>query len=339
MPETFQKKLLRILQNKPRNHKGCFEKRATINGIPITGTGKTPEICEEKFFAALERNFFSTKEEPETSDLKRDLPFEEWAETWFTVIFKPGVSDYTYHRQQNVYLRHILPFFRGKPISSVSYLDCMKYFNLMQEKNIERTTEFCYGILSRIFAAAYEEELIRRNPMKKIKPVKHERTNGVPLTKDEERYLLQKIRGERYEAMILVALYAGLRPCELDSAYIENGFIVARNRKQKKATRIVYKKIPITPMLMPHRSLLETMLPILTKEFSILPLRTLFKRFLPEHRLYDLRDTFATRCQECGVPENVVQLWMGHSAKTLLGQVYTKFSDEYLLKEGLKVKY
>lgn len=64
-----------------------------------------------------------------------------------------------------------------------------------------------------------------------------------------------------------------------------------------------------------------------------------FKKILPNHKPYDMRTTFATRCQQCGVSEQVVQVFMGHSAKTLLGKVYTKFNDDFLIQEGQKVKY
>ena len=342
MPENLRRKLLRALSKTPRLHNRTYEKRAVIDGVLIYGTGKSPEICEENFISSLLSNF-TALQNPEKKNIEqtpsKNVSFAEWADIWFTRIYHSTVLEYTYERQYKVYRKHILPFFGTTMLKEISFLDCSEFFNEMRAKNIERTAESCYGILSRIFASAFEDELIRRNPMAKIKPVKHERKNGTPLSKEEERIFLENIRGSKYEALLLVSLYTGLRPCELPSARIEGSFIVSRNRKQKNTKKIVFKKIPITPMLEPYRTILENDLPKLTENFSLNAYRTIFNRAIQNHRLYDLRDTFATRCQECGVPENVVQLWMGHTPGTLLGNVYTRFSDEYLLSEGKKVKY
>ena len=343
MPEKKQTKILKALAAAPRFHNRTYEKRAVINGVPVYAAARSKKECEEKFQQALLAAFFSeaapvqSKTQKRTS--KKNLLFSDWAETWFSKVYHSTVLEDTYNRQYLVYRKHILPFFDGRALDGISYLDCTEFINTMRAKDIERTLESCYGLLKRIFAAALEEELIHRNPMAKIKPVKHERENGIPLSIAEERIFLKNIRGEKYEALLLIALYTGLRPCEIPSARIEGNFIVARNRKQKNTRKIVFKKIPVTPMLRPYLALLERDLPILTEDFSMNAYRTAFQRAIAGHRLYDLRDTFATRCQECGVPENVVQIWMGHSPRTLLGSVYTKFSDDYLLREGKKVKY
>jgi len=63
-----------------------------------------------------------------------------------------------------------------------------------------------------------------------------------------------------------------------------------------------------------------------------------FKQVLPNHKLYDMRTTFQTRCSECGVSDNVIGVFMGNSIGRLK-EAYTDFSDEYLLKEGEKLKY
>ncbi len=67
-------------------------------------------------------------------------------------------------------------------------------------------------------------------------------------------------------------------------------------------------------------------------------LRTAIRAVLPDHKLYDLRTTFYTRCMECGVAEPAMKAFVGHSFGQL-GDAYTDLSDEYLLQEGAKLLY
>ena len=65
-----------------------------------------------------------------------------------------------------------------------------------------------------------------------------------------------------------------------------------------------------------------------------------FKLLCPSHHLHELRHTFITRCQECGVAREVVSVWAGHAAdKTMTSTVYTHFSDEFMAEQGAKVDY
>ncbi len=85
-------------------------------------------------------------------------------------------------------------------------------------------------------------------------------------------------------------------------------------------------------MLKPHLSKGTTEIP---NENAI---RKAFKTVLPNHKLYDLRTTFYTRCMECGVAESALKEFVGHSFGQL-GDAYTDLSEEYLLKEGAKLLY
>ena len=64
--------------------------------------------------------------------------------------------------------------------------------------------------------------------------------------------------------------------------------------------------------------------------------REQFNKVLPNHILYDLRTTFYTRCEECGVATPARDHFVGHSS-SVLNATYTDLSDEYLLKEGEKL--
>lgn len=341
MSKSTQKKIKKVLDAPPRLHNRVYEKRARINGIDIYGSASSLEECEARFLDDLTEKIFAIREEGEHRTTRSTVLFTEWAEQWFTEVFKPNVTSSTYENEHGRYLKHIVPFFGKKKLREITPLDCVRFFNGLKDRGIERTAEGCYGNLKRIFDFALKSGLIRKNPLESVKPIKHERENGVPLTKEEEKTLLVRLKGKKYEAVLVLALYTGIRPCEYETARIEGDFIVAQNRKQKNVKKIVYKKIPITPMLRPYLKLIKEKMPqwLELTQNSAQKARWQFQELCPRHRMYDLRTTFATRCQECGVSETVVQAWMGHSPRTLLGRVYTKYSDDYLLKEGKRVKY
>ena len=123
-----------------------------------------------------------------------------------------------------------------------------------------------------------------------------------------------------------------MRPNEYETARLEGDFIVAINSKRKNG-KVEYKKIPITPMLRPYLVGVDKL-----RFSSLRIMRDRFNKLFPNHKLYDLRTTFYTRCQECGVAPVARDEFVGHSLGEL-GNTYTDLSDEFLLAEGQKFKY
>ncbi len=346
MPKKMQEKIKRAILREPRYHNRVYEKRATIDGVVVFACSQSAEDCQAKFVEQVAAFMSFRQEEDGNVRLLRfsaaNVSFPEFAEKWFEGIHKNKVLADTLYSDRKVFRKHVLPFFENRRLRSITTADCIVFTQRMRATGHDRTAEQCDGLLRQVFQYAVDSELIRKNPMSTIKRVKSERINGVPLTKEEENAFLQSLRGTKYEAVFAISLYTGVRPCELPTVRIDGDFIVAQNRKQKNTKRVVFKKIPITPMLRPFlgkvREALGEWEELMSHDASFY--RNLFKKHCPgRHTLYDLRTTFATRCQECGASEQAVQAWMGHSPGTLLGKVYTKLSDEYLLSEGKKVKY
>ena len=174
--------------------------------------------------------------------------------------------------------------------------------------------------------------ILDRNPLAIVVKDKHQRQHGKALTKAEENILLERTAKTRYQLLFAVALYTGMRPNEYKTARIDGNFIIAVNSK-RKSNVTEYKRIPITPMLRPFLVGVEE-LHFPRVEY----MRDKFNSILPEHKLYDLRTTFYTRCQECGVADVARMEFVGHSLGAL-GDTYTDLSDEFLLKEGKKLDY
>ena len=163
-----------------------------------------------------------------------------------------------------------------------------------------------------------------------LRLAKHHCKHGKALTKAEEKILLEQNKGTKYEKIFALGLYTGVRPNEYETAKVEGDFIVAKNSK-RKGGKVEYKKIPISPMLKPYFKKEKSMdMP------GLQYIREQFNKALPNHILYDLRTTFYTRCEECGVAPPARDHFVGHSS-SVLNATYTDLSDEYLLKEGKKL--
>ncbi len=255
--------------------------------------------------------------------------FHEFSIYYFENFRKRKVAKQTYENDFGRYKNHIKPYYESVKIKDITPDACQKHIDALSEKSTKTSVEV-YGLMSVIFKAAIAHGIIEKNPLAIVLKPTHQCEHGVALTKEEEKKLLQGVKGTKYEYIFALALYTGLRPNELETAKIEGDFIVAKNSK-RKGGKVEYKKIPICTMLKPYLEGVK-ILEIPTLEY----VRYSFNAILPNHILYDLRTTFYTRCEECGVAEPARDEFVGHS-RGKLNNAYSDLSDEYLLKEGKKL--
>jgi integrase len=258
--------------------------------------------------------------------------FGNFSDYYFENFYKRKVCKETYRITLSNYKNHVLPHFGNVPVTSITPHKCQILLDKLIDEDKARTAENVTTMLNTLFTAALKHGIIQHNPMDMVFHTKHDREHGKALSKEEENKLLTQTAGTPYQRMFAVGLYTGMRPNEYKTAKIEGNFIVANNSKRKNG-KVELKKIPITPML---RHYLEgvTQLSFVRCE----ALRLKMKEILPDHKLYDLRTTFYTRCMECGIAEPAIKKYVGHTLGGL-ADTYTDLSDEFLLKEGEKFKY
>ncbi len=58
-----------------------------------------------------------------------------------------------------------------------------------------------------------------------------------------------------------------------------------------------------------------------------------FRKMCPNHKLHDLRHTFATRCLECGINVSVISQWLGHSRLETTYKIYAHILPDYQRQE------
>ncbi len=330
MPKTFRKEFradgctARIRKKQSGKNGYIYEIRYRRNGYDISASNKNLEEAKRLFIEQLKTAKVSKKITgvPQT--------FHSFTMYYFENFRIKKVTEKTYKTDYNRYKKYLQPYFEEVPIVKITPKDCQDLIDDLEEEGKGKTAEEIYALMSVIFKMAMLHRLIDYNPLDIVIHTKHESEHGVALTKAEEKQLLENTNDTILKNALALGLYTGMRPNEYKTAKIEGPFIVAVNSKRKNG-KVEYKKIPISTMLAPY---LQNGITIPTEK----RLRAAIRTVLPNHKLYDLRTTFYTRCTECGVAEPALKEFVGHSLGAL-GNAYTDLSDEYLLKEGEKFVY
>lgn len=303
-----------------------YEARLRKDNLNISVSSTNPNNLKSKFILALK------KYELEEEGFRVPRNFDDFATYYFETFRKRKVATKTLAEDIRRYNRWIKPTFGKMQLRDITPGICQRLIDKLTEDGKCKTAIEIHSLLNIIFKSAMAHNIITHNPLSIVITERHEKKHGKALTRAEERLLLESTAGTPFQTMFAVAVYTGLRPNEYKTARIEGQFIVAVNSKRKHK-RIEYKKIPISPMLAPYLKDIE-------KLWFYIPetLRDKIRSILPNHKLYDLRTTFYTRCQECNVAPAARDEFVGHSAGVLV-ETYTDLSDEFLLKEGQKLNY
>lgn len=321
---------LKELSYRYRMIDGIHEFRYRRNGLEKSFASKDFKTAKKKALA-----FCRELNAQESNYNSPSLIFNDVAEQYMQDVKRKNVTEKTFMVDYNRFKNYVIPTFKGIKLKDVKAPFIQKFLNGVIDKGLNRTAEGIYYTLKTILDYAVNTDLIDKNPLLAVKIPLHDRQIGKALDLDVERDFVRSIKNTKYELTFLVLLYTGCRPCELESiAFIKDGFVTFRNRKQKNGA-VVFKEIPITPMLAPYVERIKKDLPL--KQTT--ELTKIFAKFVSGYRMYDLRHTFATRCQTCGVPQHVVARWLGHKSDKITDNTYTHFPTEFMLEMAKKVVY
>ena len=335
MPRTFRKQFrtkgitAHVRKRPSGKHKCNFEIRCQINLQKIAVSSNSLEDAKRKFIKRLEEIDAGIVQQKNNGV---PTTFDQFANYYFEKFHKRKVSASTYRVAMSNYKNHVLPHFGDMPLTSITADKCQALLDKLIAEDKVRTEENVFSMLNMLFKAAVKHTVMKHNPMDMVFHTKHEREHGKALSKKKKKLLLSSTEGTPYQQMFAIGLYTGLRPNEYKTAYIENGFIVANNSKRKKG-KVELKKIPITPMLAPYVKEGDNLF-----FYRLEQIRHKFNGILPNHKLYDLRTTFYTRCMECGVAETAIKKYVGHTLGGL-ADTYADLGDDFLRREGQKLSY
>lgn len=209
---------------------------------------------------------------------------------------------------------------------------------VLEAVKAERMRVYTHQVLNEAFERAVRLEYATRNPMRYVENVKHRQKLGKALTRREREQFIVKLEDSPYKSLFEFYLWTGCRRSEAlsitwDDVDTENGIIYIHGTKSETSERAV-------PISDPLARVLEAIPPQESgKLFDYLPdhVTHVFKVFCPNHKLHDLRHTFATRCLECGVALRVVQQWLGHASISTTTKIYMHVLDDFQRQEAKKL--
>lgn len=334
MPSSFRKTFRALgctayVRRRAGGRYNCsYEIRFRGDGYNISASAKTLDKAKEKF---IEKIKTAASERDGVQNVPRK--FLDFSEYWFINFHARKVCKDTFAYSRRIYNSHIKERLNNIPLDKITPVMLQKVLDELSA--IPKTCDEVYSLLNQIFKSAVNHGVLRLNPLGMCYHRQHERKHGTAFTKDEETRLLSAYAGEPCQLPFALMLYCGLRPNELYTVTLEEDFIKAVNSK-RKGGKIEHKRIPVSPMLAPYIADAEVIDVSTFPTDRVLDIR--LKKVLPNHKLYDMRTTFQTRCTECGVNDTVIGVFMGNSIGKLK-EAYTDLSDNFLLLEGAKLKY
>lgn len=320
-----------------------FQIRYRKHGYNVSFSSKNFDEAKQKAFAWLktfenqiQADYSFTvisRAEKTNKAVNKNVNFKVFADAFLENVKKQQVKENTYKDLIRTYNKHIIKQYGKMQLKEITPLLLQKHLNVLFEKT-PRLSETVKSLLQNIFEYAVNNGVIELNPVKAVYLQKHQRKTGSALTANEEKSFLETIKGHKFETVYLKMLYSGVRPCEINSVEedIEANTLTIKNGKLKNYQTNYYRTIPIFPMYKPYAS-------IKCRKINTIKLSQAFNELCPNHSLKDLRHTFTTRARECGIDNELVAIWTGHTLGNITSRVYTHFSIEFQQEQAKKLIY
>ena len=320
-----------------------FQIRYRKHGYNVSFSSKDFNKAKQKAFGWLKTyenqiqadyNFtVVSKAESTNKIVSKNVNFKTFADAFLENVKRKQVKENTFKDLTRTYNNHIVKRYGKLSLKDITPLMIQSHLNVLSEKT-PRLCETVKGLLQNIFEYAVNNGVINLNPVKAVYLQKHQRKTGSALTVTEEKAFLQAIKGHKFETVYLKMLYSGVRPCEINSVEedTEANTITVKNGKLKNYQTNYYRTIPVFPMYKPYAS-------IKCRKINTIKLSQAFNELCPNHSLKDLRHTFTTRARECGIDNELVAVWTGHTLGNITSSVYTHFSMEFQQEQAKKLKY
>jgi integrase len=157
-----------------------------------------------------------------TSSIREGLDAEaeklligEYLERWLPTV-KGNVKERTWQRHEEIVRLHLKPTLGGVMLTKLSALDVQELYQMKLDAGLSpRTVQIVHTTLRKALSQALKWSLVPKNVTDSITPPKSQQKEIRVLTPEEVKRLLKAARGERFEALYILAVTTGMRQGEL----------------------------------------------------------------------------------------------------------------------------
>ena len=271
------------------------------------------------------------------SEIQSQYTLYSWLDYWFDT-FKVGfVSKSTMSSVERTIRLHIKAHIADKPLSDVTVQD----LQLGVMKN-ETSRMRCHAraILFESFKKAVDLKLLSENIVEYVSVPTHHYKEGTALTVEQEKRFFVAAKVSQYYGSYLFMRWTGCRSAEAflvkwSDVDFDQAVVWIPGTKTEGSARLV----PLFPVLFDYLSALDRSGEYVFSGTSDGAKHAIRRIDLDFHvNCKDFRTTFATRCCEDGVSQNVLQKWLGHTTTRTTNKYYVKVLPDFERSEIAKVK-
>ena len=156
-------------------------------------------------------------------------------ERWLEDSVRGSVRQSTYQRDESLCRVHIVTALGQKKLKTLSAADVQRFYRDKLDADLSSATVHkLHVVLHKALKQAVRWGLVPRNVADDVSSPKVHKEEVRPLTNEQARRLLETVRGDRLEALYVVAVQSGLRQGELLALRWEDVDLEARTLQVRR---------------------------------------------------------------------------------------------------------
>ena len=294
---------------------GRYMARKQINGKRINAYAKTEKQSLEKLKQKI-KNIKNIKKE------KNIYKLHEWLDNWYLTYKEPFIKLNTAQKLKNI-LNKIKNNFDNLNLEQITTQKIQQYLNKIKTT---RTKEFIVLYFNACLQKAEDLNIINKNPFKSV--VKDKKLNIIRqgYNLQEQQHILNALKGNKIEGIILFYLITGIRKNELETINLETDLDIKNKTikilSEKKRNNNIYRYIDLTDdaikLILNNKENFK-----LKTDYIYRELKKVLDNLNIKSGLHRLRHTFATNHFYLGTPIKLISSWLGHETVELTQNIYT----------------